>query len=115
MKYFLRILPFVLLFVSCEEKKKEPKNDEVVIFDAKPVKKFEGASFYASFDGASNEGDYLLSVNGAEVYANQNLYSFFENTADKIVELKVGPNADGTASRKVKVVPVGNEYSLRNY
>ncbi len=61
-----------------------------------------------------NQGDYLLSVNGSQVYANQNLYRSFENTAGKIVELTVGPNADGTASRKIKVVPIENESALRN-
>ena len=37
-----------------------------------------------------------------------------ENTAGKIVELTVGPNADGTGSRVVKVVPIANEAALRN-
>lgn len=59
-------------------------------------------------------GDYLLEVNGHDVTADQNLYAFFENTADKIVTLTVGPNADGTGSRKVKVVPVSDERALRN-
>ena len=61
-----------------------------------------------------SKGDYLLMVDGTSVYANQNLYSFFENTAGKIVELVVGPNPDGTGSRKVKVVPIESEYALRN-
>ena len=61
-----------------------------------------------------NVGDYLLSVNGLEVTADQNLYEFFENTADKIVNLRVGPHSDGTNAREVKVVPVDNEYALRN-
>ena len=43
-----------------------------------------------------------------------NVHSFFENTAGKIVELTVGPNADGTGSRVVKVVPIANEAALRN-
>ncbi|MGE0076751.1 MAG: PDZ domain-containing protein [Bacteroidales bacterium] len=59
-------------------------------------------------------GDYILAVNGNDVKANQNLFSFFENTAGKIVELTIGPNPDYTGSRVVKVVPVDNEYSLRN-
>jgi len=61
-----------------------------------------------------NQGDYLLSVDDKEVTADQNLYQFFENTADKIVMLRVGPNPDGTGAREVKVVPVANEYALRN-
>lgn len=59
-------------------------------------------------------GEYLLAVNRSQVTADQNLYSFFENTAEKIVVLTVGPNANGTDSRKVKVVPVSNEQALRN-
>jgi len=59
-------------------------------------------------------GDYLLAVNGKEVTASQNLFSFFENTAGKIVELTIGPSPAMTGSRTVKVVPVGNESALRN-
>lgn len=59
-------------------------------------------------------GEYLLSVNGADVIASENLYQFFEGTAGKIVELSVGPNADGSGARDIKVVPLGNESSLRN-
>ncbi len=62
----------------------------------------------------ANEGDYILAVNGKDVTANQNLFSFFENTAGKIIELTIGPNPDYTASRIVKVVPIANEYALRN-
>lgn len=59
-------------------------------------------------------GEYLLAVNGREVRPPANVHSFFENTADKIVDLTVGPNADGSSSRTVKVVPVANEAALRN-
>jgi len=61
-----------------------------------------------------HEGDYLLAVNGTEIAANENLYSFFENTSGKITEITVGPNPDMTGSRVVKVVPVGSESALRN-
>ena len=61
-----------------------------------------------------NVGDYLIAVNGKQVTADQNLYSFFENTVDKIVELTVSNNATGTNARKVNVVPVSNERMLRN-
>jgi len=60
------------------------------------------------------EGEYLLAVDGKPLNALNNFFSFFENTADKIVELTVGPDANGTNSRKVKVVPVADEQSLRN-
>ena len=59
-------------------------------------------------------GEYLLAVNGRNVTANDNLYSFFESTASKQVVIKVGPNADGGGSREVTVVPVANEQGLRN-
>ncbi|GJM29621.1 MAG: tricorn protease [Cyclobacteriaceae bacterium] len=63
---------------------------------------------------AVSEGDYLLAVNGNQINGADNLYSFFENSADRIVELTIGPNPDGTASTKVKVVPVADEKGLRN-
>ena len=59
-------------------------------------------------------GDYILAVNGKEVSATDNLYQFFENTAGKIVEIALGPNPSMTGSRVAKVVPVNNEYALRN-
>ena len=60
-------------------------------------------------------GEYLLAVNGRELHGTDNIYSFFQETAGKQVVLKVGPNPDGTGSREVTVVPVGNETALRNY
>jgi tricorn protease len=60
------------------------------------------------------EGEYLLAVNGRELRASDNIYSFFESTAGKSVILKVGPNPDGTGSREVTAVPVANETGLRN-
>jgi len=59
-------------------------------------------------------GEYLLAVNGREVLPPANIYSFFEETAGKSVVLRVGPNADGSGSREVTVVPVENEAALRN-
>jgi tricorn protease len=59
-------------------------------------------------------GEYLLAVKGRDVRPPADLYSFFENTAEKIVEITVGPNPDGTSSRLVQVVPIANEGALRN-
>ncbi len=59
-------------------------------------------------------GDYLIAVEGIELRPPENLYSRFENTAGKIVEITVGPNPDGSGSRTVKVVPIEGERSLRN-
>jgi tricorn protease len=59
-------------------------------------------------------GEYLLAVAGKELRAPGNLYERFERTADRIVEITVGPNPDGAGSRTVKVVPVESEVALRN-
>ena len=59
-------------------------------------------------------GDYILAVNGKDATADKNLFSFFENTSGKIVELTINDKPDFAGSRVVKVVPVGNEYALRN-
>ncbi|MBS1789394.1 MAG: PD40 domain-containing protein [Acidobacteria bacterium] len=60
------------------------------------------------------EGEYLLAVGGRELRATDNVFSFFESKANKQVLIKVGPNADGTGSREVTVVPVASEQGLRN-
>jgi tricorn protease len=59
-------------------------------------------------------GDYLLAVNGRDLHASDNVYSFFEETAGKQVVLKVGANPDGKESRDVTVVPVESEENLRH-
>ncbi|HKP67684.1 MAG TPA: PDZ domain-containing protein, partial [Pyrinomonadaceae bacterium] len=60
------------------------------------------------------EGEYLLAVNGREVRATDNIYSFFQGTAGKQIAIRVGTNPYGTGARQVIVVPVGNEGGLRN-
>ncbi len=60
------------------------------------------------------DGEYLLAVDGKDLRYPDNLYARFERTADRIVEITVGPNPDGTGSRTVKVVPIANEAALRN-
>ena len=59
-------------------------------------------------------GEYLLAVNGRELRAVDNVYSFFEATAGKSARLKVGPNPDDTGSREVTAVPVSSEVQLRH-
>ena len=59
-------------------------------------------------------GEYLLAVNGKDIRPPANLYAMFENTAGKIVEITVGPNADGSGGRTVQVVPIASESALRN-
>ncbi|RPD44410.1 S41 family peptidase [Paracnuella aquatica] len=59
-------------------------------------------------------GDFILKVNGADVTADKNFYSYFENTAEKIVTMTVATDASGANTRTVKVVPVASEVALRN-
>jgi tricorn protease len=59
-------------------------------------------------------GEYLLAVGGRNLTASDNVYAFFESTANKQIVIKVGPNPDGTGAREVTVVPVGSENGLRN-
>jgi tricorn protease len=59
-------------------------------------------------------GEYLLAVNGRELRAPENLYSYFDGTASKSVVLKVGPAADGKGAREVTVVPIDDEEPLRH-
>ncbi len=59
-------------------------------------------------------GEYLLQVEGRDLLASENLYSRFENTAGKIVEITVGPHPDDRDARTVRVTPIANEGALRN-
>jgi len=59
-------------------------------------------------------GEYLLAVRGKELKPPTNLFSLFENTAGKLIEITVGPNPDGSGARTVSVVPIENESALRN-
>ncbi|HTV63376.1 MAG TPA: PDZ domain-containing protein [Verrucomicrobiae bacterium] len=59
-------------------------------------------------------GEYLLAVNGRNLTATNNLYSFFQETAGQQTVIKVGPHPDGSDSRDVTVVPIGDEFGLRN-
>jgi tricorn protease len=59
-------------------------------------------------------GDYILAVNGRDLHASDNIYSFFQETAGKQVVLKVGATADGKDSREVTVVPVESEENVRH-
>jgi tricorn protease len=59
-------------------------------------------------------GDYLLEVNGREVRPPIDVYSYFENTGGTQIRIKVGPSPDGKDSRELTVVPVADEFGLRN-
>ncbi|HXB90950.1 MAG TPA: PDZ domain-containing protein, partial [Puia sp.] len=60
------------------------------------------------------EGEYILAVDGHELNGSMDIYQLFENTSGKIVELTVGPNPDMSSTRTTKVVPIANEFDLRN-
>jgi tricorn protease len=59
-------------------------------------------------------GEYLVAVNGRDVRPPENIYGFFEGQAGKAVVLKVASDATGADARQVTVVPVSDEYGLRN-
>lgn len=59
-------------------------------------------------------GEYLLAVDGVPLDAAENLFARFERTAGRQVELEVGPDPSGKGSRRVTVVPIESEGSLRN-
>ncbi len=59
-------------------------------------------------------GEYLIAVNGHDLRPPANVYSSFENTSGKIVDITIGPNPDGRDARTVSVVPLANEAGLRN-
>ncbi|HEY6448514.1 MAG TPA: PDZ domain-containing protein [Acidobacteriaceae bacterium] len=61
-----------------------------------------------------NVGDYLLAVNGRELHATDNLYSFFDGTAGRQTVIRVGTKPDGSDGRDVTVVPTDSEHGLRN-
>ena len=60
------------------------------------------------------KGTFIIAVNGKDLTADKNIFSFFENLDGKITELTINNKPDYTGSRIVKVVPVSDEYSLRN-
>jgi len=59
------------------------------------------------------KGDYLLSVNGAELTGTMNLYSLFDQTADKQITLKVNSKPQIRTAHEITVVPVKSESALR--
>jgi tricorn protease len=60
-------------------------------------------------------GDYLIAVNGQEARAAQDVYSYFQDLAGKLVVLKINskPSADG--AWEITAKPIGSETALRYY
>lgn len=61
----------------------------------------------------AREGDYLISVNGVPVFADRNVFEFFQDTAGRRVTLVLSSDAAGTDTRTMDVVPLSSERSLR--
>ena len=59
-------------------------------------------------------GEFLLAVNGRELRASDEVFSFFAGTVGKQTVLRVGAKADGAGARDVTVVPIASEQNLRN-
>lgn len=59
-------------------------------------------------------GEYLLAVDGRDLTAATEIYALFQDKAERLVTLRVGPNPDGSGARDVPVKPVGDEHGLRN-
>ncbi len=61
-----------------------------------------------------SENDYIIAVNGKPVFATDNLYRFFENTANTLLDLTVSKNANGSNPRTYEVTPLETEWAIRN-
>lgn len=59
------------------------------------------------------EGDFILSVNGKPLTANDNIHGFLQGTAGNQVSLTVSDRADGRSPRTVTIVPTESERTLR--
>jgi tricorn protease len=60
-------------------------------------------------------GDYLLAVNRISLDASTNLYSFFDQTANKQTTITVNSKPTLDSAKEVVVVPVKSEVLLRQY
>ena len=59
------------------------------------------------------EGDYILQVNGQQVKADQNIYSYFQNLAGKQVTLLVNSKPEEMEAKEYVVKPLRSETLLR--
>jgi len=60
-----------------------------------------------------NEGDYLLKVNGEDVVAAKNIYSYFQDLANKQITITVNDKPTLEGSREYVVKTLSGEYRLR--
>jgi tricorn protease len=59
-------------------------------------------------------GEYILAVNGRTLRAPTSIYQLFEQTADRITELRISPTPDDADARTVTVRPIDDESRLRH-
>jgi tricorn protease len=59
------------------------------------------------------EGEYLLTVNGTDIPGSENLFRFFEGTANRQTTITVNDRPSAQGARHVSVVPVSSETGLR--
>ena len=59
------------------------------------------------------EGDYLLEVNGVDVTAGRNIYSYFEDLAGKQVTILVNAKPAKKGAREYTIEPARNGYWMR--
>ena len=59
-------------------------------------------------------GDYLIAVNAHNLGAADDIYGALAETAGKQTVLTISAHADGSAGHDITVVPVANEFALRN-
>jgi tricorn protease len=62
-----------------------------------------------------NEGEYLIAVDGKEITASENLYSYFQGKARRPAHVKVGVKPDGSDARDITVIPLLGENTLRSF
>ncbi len=58
-------------------------------------------------------GEYILEIDGKELKDSNDIYEKLEAKAGKQVKVKIGTALDGKGAREVTVVPVAQEFSLR--
>ncbi|MBN1154130.1 PD40 domain-containing protein [candidate division KSB1 bacterium] len=58
------------------------------------------------------EGDYILRVNGNDIFADQNIYRYFVDLANKHVTLTINDKPGLNGSREIVVKPLSNDRDL---
>jgi tricorn protease len=61
------------------------------------------------------KGDYLISIDGRNVKADENYLKCLENKAGERVEIAVSPSPDGKGARKYVIKPLFHDGALRYY